>query len=523
MVHRQSLAPAASRPFAVIVAIFMIIELTPIFEVTMMYTAIPTLMHAFEADASAISWVVTIFLLVGAGTAAIAGRLGDIYGRKKVLITLMAISALGPIISVVMGNLEGVLIGRALQGTSAGLFPLLIGVAREVAPHNRVSILISLTSGVGLIGGSIGGVAAGLLLGAGGWQSLFIASACLAVLAILVALALPGSVSMIASRSRIDVLGGVLMAPAIASILYGFTTSRTQGASPTVIGLIVAGALLFAFWVIWELRIEQPMFNLRLFRQRSLVLTLVTTAFASLGILSAPGLLTPILQQSATDLPVGLGLTPTQAGLYGLISGAVAFALSPVAGRIAGNHGGKLILAAGAVLGVVGFSGFFISTHNLPLSIISVVIGSVGTVFLTISIPIVIVENVPVNDTSEAVGLIFTVGRTLFSAVGTTIIGIVLASSTVPGMTSPTVASWNAGIIFIGIAGAAALIATLSIAKSTPMNRRAAIPDLIIPERAGHAVSHSSSVESAPVQGAPRRLNPGFKQPKQGIHASTKP
>lgn len=469
----------AVRPFALIVAIFMVIELTPIFEVTMMYVAIPTLMATFDADASAISWVVTIFLLVGAGTAAIAGRLGDIYGRKKVLIILMLISAAGPIISVIMGNLEGVLIGRALQGTSAGLFPLLIGVAREVAPPSRVSVLISLTSGMGLIGGSIGGVAAGILLAAGGWRSMFIASAILAVVAILVALALPRSVGAVAERGRVDVLGGVLMAPAIAAILYGFTTSRTQGATPLVVGLIVVGALLFTFWIIWELRIKKPMFNLRLFRERSLVLVLIVTAFVSLGILTAPGLLTPILQQSPANLPVGLGLTPTQAGLYGLISGAIAFILSPVAGRVAGRLGGKVILALGAGLGILGYSGFFFSTHNLPLAIVAVVIGSVGTVFLTISIPIVIVENVSARDTSEAVGLIFTVGRTLFSAIGTAIIGVVLASSTVPGTTAPTISSWNVGIIFIVITGAAALAAIMAIKKSIPMNQRGAVIEVV--------------------------------------------
>lgn len=473
----------AVRPFALIIAVFMIIELTPIFEVTMMYVAIPTLMVAFQADASAISWVVTIFLLVGAGTAAIAGRLGDIYGRKKILIILMLISAVGPIISVFMGNLEGVLIGRALQGTSAGLFPLLIGVAREVAPPSRVSVLISLTSGIGLIGGSIGGVAAGILLAAGGWRSLFIASAILAVVAILVALALPKSVGTVTERGRLDVLGGILMAPAIAAILYGFTTSRTQGASPLVVVLIVIGVLLFTFWIIWELRIKKPMFNLRLFRERSLVLALVVTAFVSLGILAAPGLLTPILQQSPENLPVGLGLTPTQAGLYGLISGAIAFALSPVAGRIAGRFGGKVIVAGGAALGILGYSGFFFSTHNLPLSIVAVVIGSVGTVLLTISIPIVIVENVSARDTSEAVGLIFTVGRTLFSAIGTAIIGVVLASATVPGTTAPTISSWNAGIIFIVVTGAAAFAATMAIKKSTPMNQRGAIIEAVQSEQ----------------------------------------
>jgi len=471
--------PTQVRPFALIIAIFMIIELTPIFEVTMMYAAIPTLMGVFEADAATISWVVTIFLLVGAGTAAISGRLGDIYGRKRVLIVLMVISAAGSIISVVAGNLEGILIGRAFQGTSAGLFPLLIGLAREVAPARKVPLLISLTSGIGLIGGSVGALAAGILLQTSGWHSMFVVSAVLAVVAILVALILPRSVVAVAVRGRLDVLGALVMAPAIAAILFGFTISRNQGASPVVVGLIVVGAVLFGFWIFWELRIKNPMFNLRLFRTRSLVLTLVATAFASIGILSAPALLTPILQQTSTTMPVGLGLTPTQAGLYGLISGTIAFILSPLAGRVAGRRGGKLVLAAGIVLGVIGYASFLFSVHNLPLAIVGIVVGSVGTVFITVSVPIVIVENVDARDTSEAVALTFTVGRTIFSAIGTAVIGIVLASSTVPDTTAPTIESWNAGIVLVIIAGAIALAATIAIRKSTPMSQRGEVIEAI--------------------------------------------
>ena len=194
MTTSLEVSPPRVRPFGLIVAIFMVIELTPIFEVTMMYAAIPTLMGAFHADAATISWVVTIFLLVGAGTAAISGRLGDIYGRKRILIILMVVSAVGSIISVVAGNLEGILVGRAFQGTSAGLFPLLIGLAREVAPARKVPLLISLTSGIGLIGGSVGALAAGILLQTSGWHSMFVVSAILAILAILVALILPKSV-----------------------------------------------------------------------------------------------------------------------------------------------------------------------------------------------------------------------------------------------------------------------------------------------------------------------------------------
>lgn len=471
------------RPFGLIVAVFLIIELTPIFEVTMMSTALPTLITVFGVDTSTISWVLTVFLLVGAATAAIAGRLGDAYGRKRVLIALMVVSAVGSIVSVVTGTFAGVLVGRALQGTSAGLFPLLIGLAREVVPARRVALLASLTSGVSVIGGAFGALAAGILLQASGWHSMFVASALLAVVAILVALILPSPVVTRRVRGRLDVLGAVLMAPAIAAVLYGFTLSRTEGATPLVVGLVVGGLLLLAFWVVWELRTATPMFDLRIFRDRSLVLTLAATALSAVGIMSAPQLLTPLLQQSPTTLPVGLGLTPTQAGLLGLISGVLSFVLSPVAGRIAGRSGAKRVLTTGIALGVIGYAGFLVALHSVPGATVSVVIGSIGTALIVVGVPLVIVERVPVDDTSEAVGLIFTVGRTVFSAVGTAVAGVLLASSTVPGTTAPTSGAWTVAVLFVLVSGAAGIVVTLVIRRAVPLARRGPDDDRVVEAR----------------------------------------
>jgi MFS family permease len=481
--------PTTTRPFGLVVAVFLIIELTPIFEVTMMSTALPTLITAFGVDTSTISWVLTVFLLVGAATAAIAGRLGDAYGRKRVLIVLMVVSAVGSVVSVVTGNFAGVLVGRALQGTSAGLFPLLIGLAREVVPAPRVALLASLTSGVSVIGGAFGALAAGVLLQTSGWHSMFVASAVLAIIAILVALILPAPVVTRRSRGRFDVLGAVLMAPAIAAVLFGFTASRTAGASPFVIGLVAGGAVLLAFWVLWELRTTSPMFNLRIFRDRSLVLTLAATALSAVGIMSAPQLLTPMLQQSPTSLPVGLGLTPTEAGLYGLISGVLSFALSPIAGRFAGRHGAKRVLVVGIALGVVGYAGFLIAVHSVPLATAAVVVGSIGTAFVVVGVPLVIVERVAVDDTSEAVGLIFTVGRTVFSAVGTAVAGVLLASDTVTGTTAPTSGAWSAAVLFVLITGAGAIVATLLIGRIVPLGRRGSVNEAVVEAQKAHAAA----------------------------------
>ncbi|WP_054687357.1 MFS transporter [Microbacterium sp. No. 7] len=482
-------------PYGVIVAIFLVIEITGVFEQTMMYVAVPTLMGAFGIDAAAVSWTITVFLLVGAGTAAIAGRLGDLYGRKKVLVVLMIISAIGSFISVIAGNFEGILIGRALQGASTALFPLLVGIAREVVPAPRVPVLIALTTGSALIGGSIAALTAGILLDTAGWHSIFVASGILSVVALLCSLALPRSVVAPGRKPRLDILGGILLAPAVAAILFGVNSSRSQGASPLVIALILGGVAIFIGWLVLELRIKNPMFNLRLFKQRSLTLALIATALVGLGIFAAAGLMNAILFQSPTELPIGLGLTPTQAGLYGLISGAMGFALSPVGGKVAAKFGAKVTLGAGIAIAIIGYLGFGISVHNLPLAIIATIVTGLGTALILVGVPNLIVEVVPPQSTGEAVGMIYSVGRTLFAAVGTAVVGILLASDVVPETTAPTLTAWWSTIAFVVITGILALVATLLVKTGIPMAERGSVVEAVAEVQAEEVADAAEAAE----------------------------
>lgn len=471
--------PAQVRPYALIVAIFLFIEVTGVFEQTMIYVAIPTLMGVFSLDAAAISWAITVFLLVGAGTAAVAGRLGDIYGRRKVLLVLLSISAVGSIISLLFGSYEAILVGRALQGTSAALFPLLVGIAREVVPAPRVPVLISLTTGSAVIGGSLGALAAGILIETSGWHSMFVASGILALIAIGAAALLPRSVVAPGDRPRLDILGGVLLAPAVAAVLFALTTARGTGFTPFVVILIVVGLALFAFWIVLELRLKNPMFNLRLFTQPQLVLALIITALVGLGIFATGALIGPILQQGPTTNPVGLGLTPTQAGLYGLITGAVGFILSPIGGRIAARFGAKITLGIGISAAVLGFAGYAIFVHNLTLAITATVVSGIGTALILAGLPNLIVERVHPKNTGEAIGIIYSTGRTIFQAIGTAVAGFILASSVVQGGTAPTLQAWYGVIAFIAITGVLALALTVVVKKVKPMVQRGEVVEAV--------------------------------------------
>jgi MFS family permease len=465
-------ASITNKRYITIALIFILIEATGIFEQVMMYTAVPTFMRVFSVNTETVSWAITIFLLVGTAIAPLSGRLGDAYGRRNLLVVLLCLSVVGSVISVTSGSFAGILVGRGLQGTSGALFPLLVGIAREVVPPRRVAVLVSLTTGTASLAGALAGLVAGHLLDAGDWRLIFLCSGGLGVLALLSAFGLPRVVVARVKQGRFDILGAVLLAPGVASLLYGVQTGSSDGLTPAVAAYLIAGIAVLAFWVFWELRTRDPIFHLRMFRDRSLVLVLATTGLIGLGVFGSIALIQPILMQSPRLLPVGLGLTPGTAGNYGIAVGVVGFLLSPLGGRIASKYGAKTTLLIGIVLAVIGLGGFAVAVHNLPLAIIATFFTGLGTSFILVGLPNMIVEAVPPQNTGEAVGIVYEVGRTLFGAVGTAITGVILSSSVVPKTTAPTLTAWHAIIGFVAITAILAFAIALFVRRAIPMDQR---------------------------------------------------
>ena len=132
-----------SSPNAVIVAVF-IAEMAATFESAMIFGALPKLIGDYGDPVTA-GWLVIVHGLISAATYALAGRLGDIRGRKQVILVLIAIAIFGSLVSAVFHSFAMVLAGRALQGFGSAVLPLSIGLLREILPEERMPISVGLT------------------------------------------------------------------------------------------------------------------------------------------------------------------------------------------------------------------------------------------------------------------------------------------------------------------------------------------------------------------------------------------
>ncbi|MEV1025253.1 MFS transporter [Streptomyces sp. NPDC050264] len=477
--------PRPQRPVALIVVILIFAAVVSSFEATMMYTALPEIIQQFKSTPSDAGWILTGFLLVGAASAAISGRLGDAFGRRNVLIVVLLASIIGSVVSLMSDSLAGLIAGRAIQGLAGGLVPLCVGILRESLPSKSLPVAVATVAGAAMWGGAGGNIVSGNIVDAWGWRYVFVVAAVVAAVTAAGAFLLPRSTAK-ARLGRVDWFGGVLFAPGIALALYGVHESSSWGwSSGKTIGFLVGGLAVLALWVVWELRVEDPLINIRFFLNRKLGLTLVATAFVSFGTLGVSGFVGQLIWQTPEAAPVGLGLSAGTAGDLSFGIGLIGFVLSPLSGRVSRNGRscnalfiGTVLAIAAAVLSSVllgSVAGFFISQVVLT--------GATG--FLLSSLPNLIVEGVPGPNTSEASG-VYMVTQTAFSAVGTSIGTVLLSKNLEPGTSFSSRAGYNELFLMVAVAAAVALVAawfirrgTLRTASLQPQPAPAPVPDAI--------------------------------------------
>ena len=432
------------RPAWVIITVLVLVEIISAFETSMVYAAIPTFIREFHSDAATVGWAVTAFLLVAAASAAVCGRLGDMYGRERVLVVLLGAAAIGSFISAIGDSIGSIIVGRAIQGVAGAILPLCIGLAREHLPAKKVPVAIAIISGSAVAAGSASLLVAGVMLDHASWHMIFVVAAVYAVLALLLVLfVLPWRPPM-GTTQKVDYLGTIAFAPAIAAVLLGINKSGAWGWTDIkTLGLIIGGLVVLALWVLWELRVTDPIVNVRLFTDRKVALTMVATMAIAVGPMGISTMIIPMILQSPTTAPFGLGISATNAGWLSFIGSMFGFVCTPLSGRISRAVGARASMLLGTALFTLG-SAMLIVFHDSVVGMVAMIITvSVATAFAYTALPNLIVEAVPESNTSEATGT-NSVLRTGGQGIGTSIATMLLASSaTAAGGVAPTVSGLN--------------------------------------------------------------------------------
>ncbi|MFE7114049.1 MFS transporter [Streptomyces sp. NPDC057654] len=429
---------------------------------------LPKLLHTTTSNAS---WVITATLLAGAVATPVMGRLGDMFGKRRMLIVALGLLVVGSLICALTSDLVLMVIGRAIQGGAMGAIPLGISIMRDELPPKRLGSAMALMSSSLGIGGALGMPAAAFVAQHSDWHVLFFGSAGLGLIAVaLVLLAVPESA--LRAPGRFDIVGAIGLSAGLVALLLPITKGSDWGwGSPTTLGLLGVAVVILVGWGFFELRTSNPLVDLRTTARRQVLLTNLASILVGFSYY-VMSLVFPQLIELPKASGYGLGQSMVVAGLCVAPMGAAMMLVSPLSARINTTRGPKVSLMAGLVVIGAGYGGGMAMLDSVwQIAIVSAVIGT-GVGIAYSAMPTLIISAVPAGETGAANGL-NTLMRSIGTSTSSAVVGVILARQTTR-LGSVDLPNMTAFRTAIGVACAAAVLGLL-IAFFLPARRAAAV------------------------------------------------
>ncbi|BCK66825.1 hypothetical protein Srufu_007780 [Streptomyces libani subsp. rufus] len=281
--------------------------------VTPLIAEMPELLNTTASNAA---WVITVTLLVGGVCVPISGRLGDLLGKRRMLLACTVPLVIGSLVCALAGTVVPMIVGRGLQGMGLGMVPLGIALLRDVVPAEKLSGSIALVSASMGIGGAIGLPLAAAVAQYASWRALFWGSAVLAVLIGALIWCVVPDVPAGAKGQRFDAPGAIGLAIGLVSLLLAITKAADWGwGSGTTLGLLTLAVVTLLAWGYWELRTRDPLIDLRTTARPRVLMTNVASVLIGVG-MYAFMLIAPQLLQfpEATGYGLGQSMLPPACG-----------------------------------------------------------------------------------------------------------------------------------------------------------------------------------------------------------------
>ena len=435
---------------------------------TLVIPIVPELPKLLNAEASDTAWAVTATLLAASVATPVVGRLGDMFGKRRMLLLSIVLLVSGSVVCGLADSLVPMIVGRALQGLAAAVVPLGISVMRDALPADRLAGSTALMSASLGVGGALGLPAAAFIADNWNWHILFWVSAALGTVAfVLVLLIVPES--KVRTGGRFDLVGSLGLSAGLVSLLLAVSKGGDWGwTSGTTLGLGAAAVVILLSWGRWELRSPQPLVDLRTTAKPQVLFT--NLASVALGFsMFAMSLVLPQLLQLPSQTGYGLGKSMLTVGLVLAPQGLVMMAMSAVSAGVTKAKGPKVTLMIGALIVAAGYGlDIVLMSEVWHLVLVSCVIGA-GVGFTYGALPALIMGAVDPSQTGAANSL-NTLMRSLGTSFASALAGVILAQMTTDygGHALP---SENGFKVVMAIGAGAALLA-FAVATFIPRVRR---------------------------------------------------
>ncbi|WP_448639383.1 MFS transporter [Geodermatophilus sp. URMC 63] len=465
--HEQSGRRSPRATFAVLAAGLCTYSLLQ----SMVIPVLPAIQADLGTSQADVTWVLTANLLAAAVATPIFGRLGDMFGKRRMLVTVLLALCVGCLLSALAGGMPLMVVGRVLQGIGGGVIPLSYSILRDESPDSGVAAAISVLSSLVVAASGLGLVIAGPIVSALGLDWLFFLPLGIGVVAAAVAQwVIPES--RVRTSGRVNVPAALLLSAGLVGVLLGVNRATAWGwGSARVLGLLGVGALLLAGWIAVETRSVQPLIDMRMMRLRA-VWTANLVAFCVGLTLFASFAFIPQFMQTPTSAGYGFGSTISEVGLALLPQTAAGFVAGLLAGRLSRRLGSRLIITVTTLLTATGYLGITVAHDEHWQLAISFLLMGFGTGATQAALIDVVVTSVPRDQTGAASGMntnLRTIGGTIGSAGMATVV-----TSTAPGGGLPTENGYTTGFLLLTVVMFAGTLAAWAMPASRRANRRAA-------------------------------------------------
>jgi MFS family permease len=407
-----------------VIVLFAILAAFVLFVDIMLTPSLPKIALDYKVSIAEVSLVISLYTVFGTAVNPVIGKLGDIVGKKRILVYVLIIYCIMVAATSFASNFTILLISRTVQGVGLGIFPLAFSLVREEFPREMVPRAQGILSAMFGAGAAFGLPIGAFIANSYGWQANYhIALPFIVALTVLIFFTVKES-QVTDPNAKLDYVGAVWLGITLGAIVFGLSEGSTWGwTSPRVLGLIFGGFASMIPLVLFERRVLEPILNLRLLRVRNVLVSNTLAISSGTALFIA---FQAITFQLELKPPAGYGFDIFTTGIYLLpLAVAILIVAIPV-GRLIPKFGCKPFLFIGGVLGAIGF--YLVSTATTASQIAEfLVVASAGLGIMMVATQNLLVLSVRKREMGLTTSL-NTVFRNIGSSLGAPIAGSLMST-----------------------------------------------------------------------------------------------
>jgi MFS family permease len=452
---------------------------------TMLIPALPDLIDEFKVSYSTSSWILSAYLIPGAVMTPIAGKLSDIYGRKKVLLVIMTVYAVGISLAGFAENIYFLFVSRAIQGIGIAMFVIAFSIIRDQFPRDRISIGQGIISSMFASGAVIGLLMGGFIISNFGWRATFLSAVPITIVLFIIiwrfkydAKPQADKVKLFVSRT-VDIKGAVTLAVFVTSFLLALTLLETdQGSNmANMAAFLTTGIVSLMVFIVVERRSKEPLVDLQLITHKLILpanLIIMVVGFSMFMVFQT----IPVLVRN--PVPLGFGGDAAAVGYTQLPFAIVLLVFGPTSGFIVSKLGSVKPIIMGTAISAAAFFGLVAFHEGWAAVAVNLAVLSTGLSLTNVGAMNVTILATPAEFIGMSLGM-NNLLRILGSSVGPALAGVYMqtfqTTAEVAGtyMVFPSMRAYS--VIFL----TAMMLSILSIGLAFYLKRRLAtmsIPNL---------------------------------------------